>query len=507
METKDHDGGDAKAFGREEKARKGTPKEPAPAAGAAAGVVANAAGTVSTAPSGVRRVMNLFRSGSKPAPAVTTAAPVAAPGSSAPIFGASLEDQVDVDTSQVPRIIRMCVEQVELRGMDSLGIYRYDGWPALPAAVAVAAVRVVVTRRPCRASGAAHTRRSISGNSMAIQSLKEMIARDIDSVNLGDLSQWDDINCVTGLLKLYLRELPDPVIPYAFYNAFVQADHIRDYNARLFAIKDHVFELPRINFAVLNFLCRHLKRVTEHEAANKMASNNLAIVFGPTLMRSRTEGALTMLKDMSHQCSIVESMISLCEWVFTPDAVEQRGKAMSEPEPEAARPAAATSTSPRMSPHSVSSVASGDFDEPESSAFLGPGTAQAPANGDAHAADAEPSLLPLQQHTQHAPAADADAPAALSEPCGSADGPQPAVPVVQDADGASTATPLPPGAEPVSTGCDAEHAPTDTATPPAEPPQHDTVDIGLAMESSVPSLHWTTLWAAVADSSVPETEL
>jgi len=32
-----------------------------------------------------------------------------------------------------------------------------------------------------------------------------------------------DINIVTGLLKLLLRILPDPVIPFSYYDAFIEA--------------------------------------------------------------------------------------------------------------------------------------------------------------------------------------------------------------------------------------------------------------------------------------------
>ena len=40
-----------------------------------------------------------------------------------------------------------------------------------------------------------------------------------------DLSaaQWEDINVVTGALKLFLRELPDPVIPNSLYQKFIDA--------------------------------------------------------------------------------------------------------------------------------------------------------------------------------------------------------------------------------------------------------------------------------------------
>ena len=40
-----------------------------------------------------------------------------------------------------------------------------------------------------------------------------------------------------------------------------------------------------------------------------MDTRNLAIVFGPTLVRTTDESMVTMVKDMSDQCRIVESII------------------------------------------------------------------------------------------------------------------------------------------------------------------------------------------------------
>ena len=41
-----------------------------------------------------------------------------------------------------------------------------------------------------------------------------------------------------------------------------------------------------------------------------MDVRNLAIVFGPTLIRTTDESMLTMVKDMSDQCRIIESIVS-----------------------------------------------------------------------------------------------------------------------------------------------------------------------------------------------------
>jgi len=41
-----------------------------------------------------------------------------------------------------------------------------------------------------------------------------------------------------------------------------------------------------------------------------MDGRNLAIVFGPTLIRTSDENMVTMVTDMSDQCRIVESIIA-----------------------------------------------------------------------------------------------------------------------------------------------------------------------------------------------------
>ena len=41
-------------------------------------------------------------------------------------------------------------------------------------------------------------------------------------VNFAD-QEWEDINIISGALKLFLRELPDPLIPFSLYNKFIEA--------------------------------------------------------------------------------------------------------------------------------------------------------------------------------------------------------------------------------------------------------------------------------------------
>lgn len=110
-----------------------------------------------------------------------------------------------------------------------------------------------------------------------------------ESPELVDLSSENvpDINVITGLLKEYLRELPEPVFSNCLYQMLVDAMGVflpddPDGNAKLvFSILDC---LPKANRNCLVHIMDHLSKVTAQSSRNKMNSQNLAICFAPVLM-------------------------------------------------------------------------------------------------------------------------------------------------------------------------------------------------------------------------------
>lgn len=71
-----------------------------------------------------------------------------------------------------------------------------------------------------------------------------------------------------------------------------------------------VHELPEHHYETLRYLMAHLSKIVYHSNTNKMEAKNLAIVFGPTLLRASDDNMVAMVTDMPHQCRIVESLIS-----------------------------------------------------------------------------------------------------------------------------------------------------------------------------------------------------
>lgn len=71
-----------------------------------------------------------------------------------------------------------------------------------------------------------------------------------------------------------------------------------------------VHALPPAHYETLKYLIQHLRKVVAHSAFNKMEARNLAIVFGPTLVRAASDDMLAMVNDMSSQCRIIESFLT-----------------------------------------------------------------------------------------------------------------------------------------------------------------------------------------------------
>ncbi|PIA19734.1 RhoGAP-domain-containing protein, partial [Coemansia reversa NRRL 1564] len=148
----------------------------------------------------------------------------------------------------VPSIVEKCLAEIELRGLEEVGIYR------------------------------------VSGAAADVSRLRTLFNIDPDAVDLGS-GGFHDINVVSGVIKQFLRELPEPLMTFNLYDGFINAASIDDYDERLWAIKDLVHALPTTNYTVLKRLVEHLERVTDYEEINHMYGTNLALVFGPSLLR------------------------------------------------------------------------------------------------------------------------------------------------------------------------------------------------------------------------------
>ncbi|RXN09637.1 rho GTPase-activating 12-like isoform X7 [Labeo rohita] len=193
------------------------------------------------------------------------------------VFGCSLTALCQREGTSVPNFVKMCIEHVENTGLNVDGLYR------------------------------------VSGNLAVIQKLRFAVNHD-EKVNLED-NKWEDIHVTTGALKMFFRELPEPLFTYASFNDFVEAIKPSDYKQRVQSIKDLIKQLPKPNQETMKVLFKHLKRVIDHGEVNRMTTQSVAIVFGPTLLRPEIETG-NMAVHMVYQNQIVELILLEYENIF-----------------------------------------------------------------------------------------------------------------------------------------------------------------------------------------------
>ncbi|XP_037534725.1 rho GTPase-activating protein 9 [Nematolebias whitei] len=211
------------------------------------------------------------------------------------VFGCRLEMLCERERSTVPRFVRLCTEAVEKRGLETDGIYRVSGNLAV-----IQKLRFLVD----------HERALTTDGRFMFPA--EFVQEE--KLNL-DESEWEDIHVVTGALKLFFRELPEPLVPYGFFTDIVETVKMSDYMDKVDRLKCLVLNMPPPNHDTLKFMCRHLRRVLERSDTNRMTTQNIGIVFGPTLMRPERDNG-NMAVNMIYQNQAVELILSESDHIF-----------------------------------------------------------------------------------------------------------------------------------------------------------------------------------------------
>ncbi|NWH70168.1 RHG24 protein, partial [Piaya cayana] len=136
-----------------------------------------------------------------------------------------------------------------------------------------------------------------------------------------------DVHTVASLLKLYLRELPEPVIPYAKYEDFLSCAKTlsKEEESGLQELVKRVKSLPVVNYNLLKYICRFLDEVQSYSGINKMSVQNLATVFGPNILRPKVEDPLTIMEGTIVVQQLMSVMISKHEELFSKGADPQMG--------------------------------------------------------------------------------------------------------------------------------------------------------------------------------------
>uniref|UniRef100_A0AAQ4PGT3 Si:dkey-33c9.6 n=1 Tax=Gasterosteus aculeatus aculeatus TaxID=481459 RepID=A0AAQ4PGT3_GASAC len=176
----------------------------------------------------------------------------------------------------VPHVVRCCVEEVERRGMDEVGLYR------------------------------------VSGDSSDVGALKN----EFNSSKKKLPMRSADVNVVSGVLKLFFRELPEPLVPTEMFQSL-------DMDLRLVSMLSVLESCPPPNRHTFLYLLHHLRRVSDKQDVNRMSLMNLATVFGPSLLRTPVveHGLLGPSMDISQELVVqVQVVFSYLQCNNLPEA-------------------------------------------------------------------------------------------------------------------------------------------------------------------------------------------
>lgn len=207
------------------------------------------------------------------------------------VFGCNLEKYLKITGREIPEVIESCIKFIKRFGLDHQGIFR------------------------------------LSGSSTEINDMKQLFENGRDP--LAGLNHWKDINAVAGLLRVYFRELEDPLFPSAQYQDFIKASQSGSVEDGIRELSNVLNMLPESIVQVMKYLFSFLRLVAQHSDANKMDAHNLAVVFGPTLLRIPSEQ--DMIAYQSQVNGMIELLIKHCDEVF-PGSGESLPAQLSETE-------------------------------------------------------------------------------------------------------------------------------------------------------------------------------
>ncbi|ESO12140.1 hypothetical protein HELRODRAFT_62288 [Helobdella robusta] len=162
------------------------------------------------------------------------------------VFGVPLQIAVERNPShdgvQLPAVVRECIDYISEYGLACEGIYRVSG-------------------------------------------VKSKVNHLRDLYNIGSTVYLVDHepNVVASLLKLFLREIPEPILTSKLMPKFEQASVTKNANQQLELMQNLIRELPVANRTLLSWVIVHMSQVIEKEKFNKMSLQNISIVLSPTM--------------------------------------------------------------------------------------------------------------------------------------------------------------------------------------------------------------------------------
>ncbi|XP_034445813.1 SLIT-ROBO Rho GTPase-activating protein 3 isoform X2 [Hippoglossus hippoglossus] len=146
---------------------------------------------------------------------------------------------------QIPVVVESCIRFINLHGLHHEGIFR------------------------------------VPGSQREVNLIRDSFERGEDPLSDSEC----DLDSVAGVLKLYFRGLEPPLFPYDSYAQLLECVQIEEDAEKAAQIKAIVSTFPRPLPIVMRYLFAFLNHVSQYSDENMMQPYNLAVCFGPSLLR------------------------------------------------------------------------------------------------------------------------------------------------------------------------------------------------------------------------------
>ncbi|XP_051517728.1 SLIT-ROBO Rho GTPase-activating protein 3-like isoform X3 [Myxocyprinus asiaticus] len=176
---------------------------------------------------------------------------------------------------QIPLVVESCIRFINLHGLHHEGIFR------------------------------------VPGSQTEVNHIRNAFERGEDPLTDSE----SDIDSVAGVLKLYFRGLEKPLFPEESFSQLMECVQIENMTERIAQIKSLASSFPRPVVIVMRYLFAFLHHVSQYSDENMMQPYNLAVCFGPSLLRGVEMGGdeVTLAPQIN---DLVKTMILHHENIF-----------------------------------------------------------------------------------------------------------------------------------------------------------------------------------------------
>ncbi|KAI4888913.1 hypothetical protein NFI96_028871 [Prochilodus magdalenae] len=198
------------------------------------------------------------------------------------LFTGDMLSFIQSSGQQIPLVVESCIRFINLHGLHHEGIFR------------------------------------VPGSQSEVNHIRDAFERGEDPLTDSEC----DIDSVAGVLKLYFRGLEKPLFPEENFNQLMECVQIENVTERAAQIKTLVSSFPRPVIIVMRYLFAFLHHVSQYSDENMMQPYNLAVCFGPSLLRGAESGDAVTLQPQIN--ALVKTLILQHESIF-PGPVELPG--------------------------------------------------------------------------------------------------------------------------------------------------------------------------------------